>query len=64
MSEKAEELKKDIVKPPKAAPPITAKPKRNYPNISLEDCLIVAQKIKELNGGIPGQRKKSQMLSV
>lgn len=27
------------------------KPKRNYPIITLENCLIVAQKIKELNGG-------------
>lgn len=30
-----------------------AKPTRNYPMISLEKCLIVAQKIKELNGGNP-----------
>jgi len=28
-----------------------AKPKRTYPNVLLEDCLIIAQKIKELNGG-------------
>lgn len=28
-----------------------AKPKRTYPNVSLQDCLIIAQKIKELNGG-------------
>lgn len=27
--------------------------KRNYPRIPLETCLIVAQKIRELNGGNP-----------
>src|SRR5580704_10133170 len=27
------------------------KPTRNYPIITLQNCLIIAQKIKELNGG-------------
>lgn len=30
-----------------------AKPSRNYPSVTLEKCLILAQKIKELNGGNP-----------
>lgn len=31
----------------------TAKPKRPYPRITLEKCLIVGRKIRELNGGNP-----------
>ena len=34
------------------------KPTRNYPIITLEKCLIVAQKIKELNGGNPWSPKE------
>ncbi|HYF69035.1 MAG TPA: hypothetical protein VD884_12915, partial [Ohtaekwangia sp.] len=30
-----------------------AKAIRNYPSITLDKCLIIAQKIKELNGGNP-----------
>ena len=58
MSEKAEERKTDAAKTKKETSPKPTKPKRNYPNISLEDCLIVAQKIKELNGGNPWAAKE------
>lgn len=41
--------KKTIVKANKAV--------RNYPQITLEKCLVIAQKIKELNGGNPWNPK-------
>lgn len=37
----------------KSSEPKVVKPVRNYPTITLEKCLILAQKIKELNGGNP-----------
>lgn len=47
--------KKKVVK--KAAPKKAAvkanKAVRNYPQVTLEKCLVIAQKIKELNGGNP-----------
>lgn len=36
----------------------THKVTRNYPSVSLEKCLIIAQKIKELNGGNPWAPKE------
>ncbi len=42
--------KKDIKKAPKAT--------RNYPIITIEKCLLIAQKIKELNGGNPWSPKE------
>lgn len=43
--------KKSDAKAQQAKEKKPTKPKRTYPNILLEDCLIIAQKIKELNGG-------------
>jgi len=37
--------------------PAKSKATRNYPQITLEKCLIIAQKIKELNGGNPWSPK-------
>lgn len=34
------------------------KPKRNYPVVTLETCLIIGQKIRELNGGNPWSPKE------
>ncbi len=42
-----------------------SKPSRNYPVITLEKCLIIAQKIKELNGGNPwAPREVSRAIKV
>lgn len=35
-----------------------SKPQRTYPSITLEKCLIISQKIKELNGGNPWSPKE------
>jgi hypothetical protein len=43
-------LKKDL--------PQLPKPIKNYPPVTLEKCLIIAQKIKELNGGHPWTPKE------
>ncbi len=40
-------------KPKKKATARISKPTRNFPIITVEKCLIVAQKIKEINGGNP-----------
>ena len=43
----------------------TFKAVRNYPQITIEKCLIIAQKIKELNGGNPWTPKEiSQAINI
>lgn len=43
----------------------TTKPSRTYPTITLQKCLIIAQKIKELNGGNPwAPREVSRAIKI
>jgi hypothetical protein len=60
-------VKKKIAKkrPTKTKAAKLSKPSRTYPSITLEKCLIIAQKIRELNGGNPwAPREVSRAIKI